>query len=84
MVPYTVLLSYPDQDEPSKVTLLDQDGIANFTTSGRTTPIFSTEEFSPLVQPNFNAYSANGTVQVGLFFKSSFKSSFKNNLNVII
>lgn len=64
LVPYKVLLSYPDMSNPNQVSLLDSSGKVNFTTSGRQTPLFSSEEFSPLVQPNFNAYSANGTVEV--------------------
>ena len=64
LVPYKVLLSYPDMSNPNQVWLLDSSGKVNFTTSGRQTPLFSSEEFSPLVQPNFNAYSANGTVEV--------------------
>lgn len=67
LVPYKVLLSYPDKNNPNQVSLLDPDGKVNFTTSGRQTPLFSSEEFSPLVQPNFNAYSANGTVEVNVF-----------------
>jgi hypothetical protein len=68
LVPYKVLLSYPDMSNPNQVSLLDSNGKVNFTTSGRQTPLFSSEEFSPLVQPNFNAYSANGTVEVKLNF----------------
>ncbi|KAK4016643.1 hypothetical protein OUZ56_031605 [Daphnia magna] len=68
LVPYKVLLSYPDKNNPNQVSLLDSDGKVNFTTSGRQTPLFSSEEFSPLVQPNFNAYSANGTVEGDLVY----------------
>ena len=64
LVPYQVLLSYPDKDQPNLVSLIDSSGNTNFTTSGRQTPLWSKEEFSPIVQPNFNAYSASGTVQV--------------------
>ncbi|XP_046440416.1 glutamate carboxypeptidase 2-like [Daphnia pulex] len=68
LVPYKVLLSYPDMSNPNQVSLLDSNGKVNFTTSGRQTPLFSSEEFSPLVQPNFNAYSANGTVEGELIY----------------
>ncbi len=68
LVPYKVLLSYPDSSNPNQVWLLDSNGKVNFTTSGRQTPLFSSEEFSSLVQPNFNAYSANGTVEVKFEF----------------
>ena len=67
VVPYQVLLSYPKWDQPNKVYLLDESGNAVYTTSGTQTPIYAEEEFSDKVAPNFNAYSAPGTVQVGNF-----------------
>lgn len=57
VVPYHVLLSYPNMTQPNKVYLLDDKGIANFTTSGKQTPLSQPEESSPLAAPNFNAYS---------------------------
>ena len=66
LVPYKVLLSYPDKERPNQVFLLDSLGQINYSTSGKQTPLFASEEFSPLVQPNFNAYSATGTAQVVL------------------
>lgn len=62
VVPYNVLLSYPDMKIPNKVYLLDSNGNANFTTTGRQPPLFAPEEGSPLASPNFNAYSGTGTV----------------------
>ena len=64
VIPYQVLLSYPDVDNPNKVYLLDDKGGANFTTSGVQKPIFAPEEYSTLVMPNFNAYSGTGTAEV--------------------
>lgn len=81
LVPYKILLSYPDKENPNRVSLLDSNGKVNFTTSGRQTPLFSAEEFSPLVQPNFNAYSANGTVQVIGLLLRSLKSPLIFNVN---
>lgn len=57
VVPYHVLLSYPNMTQPNKVYLLDDKGNANFTTSGKQTPLSQPEENSPLAAPNFNAYS---------------------------
>lgn len=64
VVPYKVLLSYPDMDDPNKVYLMDGQDQVVFNTSGRQTPLFSTEESSPLISPNFNAYSGTGTAEV--------------------
>ena len=61
VIPYTVLLSYPDMEKPNKVYLLDDKSNVNFTTSGKQTPLLRPEENSPLVAPNFNAYSGTGT-----------------------
>ena len=60
VIPYTVLLSYPDMEKPNKVYLLDDKSNVNFTTSGKQTPLLRPEETSPLVAPNFNAYSGTG------------------------
>ena len=64
VAPYQVLLSYPKLDKPNKVYLMDEAGNAVFTTSGTQTPIYADEESSTEVMPNFNAYSAPGTVEV--------------------
>lgn len=64
LFPYKVLLSYPNMTEPNKVYLLDDSGKIRFKTSGRQPPLYSPEENSTLVVPNFNAYSGTGTVQV--------------------
>lgn len=66
LVPYKVLLSYPDKDRPNQVFLIDSLGQVNYTTSGKQTPLLDAAEFSPLVPHNFNAYSPSGTVQVVL------------------
>lgn len=63
VVPYNVLLSYPNMTHPNKVHLLDGAGNANYSTSGRQTPLYAPEEASDQVAPNFNAYSATGTVE---------------------
>ncbi|XP_045033938.1 LOW QUALITY PROTEIN: glutamate carboxypeptidase 2 homolog [Daphnia magna] len=62
VVPYHVLLSYPDMKKPNKVYIVDSNGVVNFTSSGKQTPLYSPEEKSSLVAPNFNAYSGTGTV----------------------
>ena len=75
VVPYQVLLSYPDATTPNRVYLLDEQGQAIFTTSGRQTPLYSPEEYSPDVLLNFNAYSATGLVEVR-YFSFQFMSCF--------
>ena len=64
VVPYKVLLSYPKMTEPNKVFLLDSNGQVQYNTSGRQPPLYSPEESSPLILPNFSSYSGTGTAQV--------------------
>ena len=68
VVPYKVLLSYPNMTEPNKVYLLNGTDQVLFNTSGRQKPLYSPEESSPLVPPNFNAYSGTGSVEVNSIF----------------
>ncbi len=64
LVPYDVLLSYPNWTVPNKIYVLDESGGVRYNTSGRQPPLNSTEESSPLAAPNFNAYSGTGTAKV--------------------
>ncbi|XP_033103990.1 N-acetylated-alpha-linked acidic dipeptidase 2-like isoform X2 [Anneissia japonica] len=66
LVPYDVYLSYPDKDNPNKVSLLE---------NGK--EIFSTREHEDILRPEdnhtnvvppFNAYSAQGTVKGNLVY----------------
>lgn len=59
VIPYTVLLSYPDMEHPNIISLMDK-GQPVFQTVGKQTPLYSPEENSTLVAPNFNAYSGGG------------------------
>lgn len=68
VIPYRVLLSYPDMEKPNKVYLLDSNGQANFTTEGKQKPLYAQEEYSDLVAPNFNAYSGTGTKEAVITF----------------
>lgn len=70
VISYEVLLSYPDAAVPNTVSLVDQNGVANFTTVGRQPPLAAPEESSSEVLFNFNAYAANGSVEVWLTFTS--------------
>lgn len=63
VVPYEVLLSYPDMTQPNRVYLMNGTE-AVFTTVGLQEPLFAEEENSTLVAPNFNAYSGTGTKEV--------------------
>lgn len=63
LVPYDVLLSYPDMEQPNKVHLmLKSQSEPVFSTSGKQTPLFAPEESSKLVAPNFNAYSGRAGI----------------------
>ena len=66
VVPYEVLLSYPDMTQPNKVYLMNGTE-AVLTTAGRQEPLYAEEEYSPLVAPNFNAYSGTGSPEVICF-----------------
>ena len=88
VVPYHVLLSYPDMEKPNKVYLMDSSGQPNFTTSGRQTPLFAQEEYSDLVAPNFNAYSGTGTIETVHIFLINpiyyyYCCSFIRHINVL-
>ncbi|CAG0891741.1 unnamed protein product [Darwinula stevensoni] len=60
VVPYDVLLSYPDREKPNKVYVLDEAGDIVFSTLGHQKPLYAPEESSHRVFPTFNAYSAPG------------------------
>ncbi|XP_042894430.1 putative N-acetylated-alpha-linked acidic dipeptidase isoform X2 [Penaeus japonicus] len=62
LVPYDVLLSYPKNNIPNLVRVLDAAGQAVWTSHGWQKPLYSPEESSPDVLPNFNAYSAPGNI----------------------
>ncbi|XP_042226493.1 putative N-acetylated-alpha-linked acidic dipeptidase isoform X1 [Homarus americanus] len=61
-VAYQVLLSYPEKDTPNLVRILNDSGAAVWTSPGRQKPLYAPEEASPDVLPDFNAYSAPGSV----------------------
>jgi len=64
IVPYEVLLSYPNWTVPNKIYVLDETGEVQYNTSGRQEPLYTEEESSPLAAPNFNAFSGTGTAEV--------------------
>jgi len=65
VVPYEVLLSYPNWDVPNKIYVLNNEtNEVEYSTSGRQTPLYSPEENSTLAAPNFNAYSGTGNAEV--------------------
>jgi hypothetical protein len=66
MVPYRVLLSYPDPSDPSKITLFN-----------RQTPVYQTQLVEKILRPEqnqsnvvppYNIYSPPGTVTVSPSF----------------
>lgn len=62
LVPYEVLLSYPDTDTENTVNVVDEGGNVLWASQGRQPPLWPGEEH-PGVLPTFNAYSASGVVQ---------------------
>ena len=64
VVPYEVLLSYPNMTVPNKVHLLNSDGEIIRSTSGLQPPLYSPEENSSFAAPNFNAYSGSKPAEV--------------------
>ncbi|XP_042870253.1 N-acetylated-alpha-linked acidic dipeptidase 2-like [Penaeus japonicus] len=62
MVPYEVLLSYPDPEVPNLVRLVDQDGRAAWVSAAKQKPLYASEESSPDIPFTFNGYAAPGNV----------------------
>ncbi|ROT78135.1 hypothetical protein C7M84_003149 [Penaeus vannamei] len=62
LVPYDVLLSYPKNDTPNLVRILNSAGEEVWASHGWQKPIHAPEESSPEILPNFNAYSAPGNI----------------------
>ena len=62
-VPYNVLLSYPDKNNPNRIELQDGSGNVLFTTQLEE-KIVRPEQNHPDVVPPFNAFSAPGTPKV--------------------
>lgn len=81
IVPYEVLLSYPDMDIPNIISLM-QNGQAKFNTSGRQEPLYTEEEDSTLVMPNFNAYSGRSGVTESVPYETS--KRFSNYISSIL
>jgi hypothetical protein len=74
LVPYNVLLSYPNKTQANKVSLLNDTGIW-LETQAKQKPLYGEEEASDLIVSNFNAYSAPGIVQVKMnVLKIKYKS----------
>ena len=71
VVPYDVLLSYPDPDNPNRIELQDGSGNVLYTTQ-LVEKIVRPEQDHPDVVPPFNAYSAPGTPKVGLLANGYF------------
>lgn len=63
-VPYSVLLSYPQDGVINTVSLINEQNEAIFTTSGRQPQLGTPEDTYNQVLSNFNAYSGKGVVEV--------------------
>ncbi|KAF2361473.1 PA domain, partial [Trinorchestia longiramus] len=69
LVPYDVLLSYPDSRNPNRVRLVSKtDGSVQFESSFDQEPLYAPEEADDKILNNFNAYSAAATVQGDLVY----------------
>ncbi|XP_037082814.1 N-acetylated-alpha-linked acidic dipeptidase 2-like isoform X2 [Pollicipes pollicipes] len=68
VLPYEVLLSYPDEQKANLVRVLDGSGSAVFTARHRQPPVRAPEESDPTVPQNFNAYSATGKVEAKIVY----------------
>ena len=64
VVNYTVLLSYPDQDNPNSLKLKDSGGAVLYDSKIAEEPPLTEDEKKPNVVAPFNAYSGHGTVTV--------------------
>jgi len=65
---YDTLLSFPNRSSPNQISLVDANGQAIFTTSGKQPALYASEESSTRVIPNFNAYSGPGPAEVCIVF----------------
>lgn len=63
-VPYSVLLSYPEDGVINTVSLIDENQQVVNTTLGRQPQLGTPEDSYKQVLSNFNAYSGNGVVEV--------------------
>ncbi|XP_050737432.1 N-acetylated-alpha-linked acidic dipeptidase 2-like isoform X1 [Eriocheir sinensis] len=68
LVPYQVLLSYPKNDTPNLVYVLDDAGEVVWTSHGWQEPLYAPEEADPDFLPNFNAFSAPGVVTADIVY----------------
>ncbi len=66
VINYTVLLSYPNKDDPNSLRLKDSGGTVLYESHIKEEPPLTDDEKKPGVAAPFNAYSGNGTVTVSL------------------
>lgn len=78
-VSYEVLLSYPKDGVLNLISLIDDQGRANFTTEGKQPALGAPEESSSDVLVNFNAYSYPGVVEA-----CHYKNIFQMLQNIMI
>jgi len=65
MVPYKILLSYPDRDDPSRITLHDENNKAVYVTQ-LVEKILRPEQNQSDVFSPFNVFSPSGDVKVNI------------------
>ncbi|CAL4059730.1 unnamed protein product [Meganyctiphanes norvegica] len=61
LVPYNVMLSYPERDVNNTISILSTDNNTLWSSEGRQPPLYPGED-DPEIFNNFNAYSAPGNV----------------------
>jgi len=65
MIPYDVLLSYPDRDDPNRITLYDENDQVVYVTQ-IVEKIIRPEQNQSDVVPPFNVYSPPGRIRVNI------------------
>lgn len=64
LIPYEVFLSHPDADNPNMFHILDHEGNVTHSSNPHQPPVEATPPVGQESILSFNAFSANGTVQV--------------------
>ncbi|KAK7082545.1 N-acetylated-alpha-linked acidic dipeptidase 2 [Halocaridina rubra] len=87
LVPYEVLLSYPSQDLPNLVRILDASNQAIWISAAKQKPLYAPEESLPEIPFTFNGYAAAGNatgevVYAGYGREEDFKFLEENNIDL--
>ena len=67
VINYTVLLNYPDKDNPNSIRLKDSSGTVIYDSKIAEEPPLTDDEKKPNVKATLNAYSGSGTAAVSYY-----------------